>query len=153
MNILGEIFGLLKEILYTIGRFCAGLIGRAFGWFVDQSLTDKLIIGNTGVAFLAVVLPLVKYWMWDSWIGVNNPIGVYLIFISAIMFFTIIFRGRYVFALRIFVNTWYLLAFLVKWWTNSFCATAYFLSWGFLFNILAPVIFIALSLVAHSAEQ
>ena len=153
MNILGEIFGLIKEILYAAGRFCGGLIARVFGWFMDQSLTDKLIIANTGVAFLAVVLPLVKYWMWDSWIGVNNPIGVYLIFISAIMFFTIIFRGRYVFALRIIVNAWYLLAFLVKWWTNSLCATQYYLSWGFLFNILAPVIFIALSLVAHSTEQ
>ncbi|HPS56671.1 MAG TPA: hypothetical protein PK514_01070 [Spirochaetota bacterium] len=152
MNILSEIFGLLKEILYTIGRFCAGLIGRAFEWFMAQSFLDKMIIGNIGIAFLAVVLPLVKYWMWESWIGVNNPIGVYLIFISGIMFITIIFRGRYVTALRILVNAWYLLAFLVKWWNHSFCATSYLLTWGFFFNILAPVIFIALSLLVRASE-
>ena len=152
MNILSEIFGLIKEILYTIGRFCAGLIGRAFEWFMAQSFLDRLIIANIGTAFLAVVLPLVKYWMWDSWIGVNNPIGVYLIFISGIMFLTIIYRGRYVTVLRLVINAWYLLAFLVKWWTNSFCATSYLLTWGFLFNILAPVIFIALSLLVHASE-
>lgn len=152
MNILAEIFGLLKEILYTVGRFCAALIGRAFEWFMEQSFPDKLIIGNIGIAFLAVVLPLVKYWMWDSWIGVNNPIGVYLIFISGIMFATIIYRGRYVLALRIFVNVWYLLAFIVKWWNHSFCATAYVLTWGFIFNILAPLLFIALSLVVSASE-
>ena len=152
MNILSEFLGLLKEILYTVGRFCASLIGRAFEWFMDQSFLDKLIIGNIGIAFLAVVLPLVKYWMWDSWIGVNNPIGVYLIFISGIMFITIIFRGRYVLALRILVNAWYLLAFIVKWWNHSFCAPEYVLTWGFIFNLLAPLIFIFLSLAVSASE-
>ena len=152
MNIIIEIYSLLKEFLFTVAGFCAGMISRLFEWFMAQSILDKLIMGNMGIAFLAVVLPLVRYWMWESWIGVNNPIGVYLIFISGIMFITIIFRGRYVAPLRIVVNAWYLLAFLVKWWNNSFCATSYSLSYGFIFNILAPVIFIVLSVFVHVSE-
>lgn len=153
MNILSDIFNLIKELLYYIGSLCAKLIGMAYEWFMAQSFLNKLVLGNIFLAMIAIVAPIVKYRMWDTWQGVNNPYAFFLIVISAVMFGTMFLPGTVSTAARIILNAWFLIDLLISWWTHSISRAPYVLSWGFILNLLVPVIFISLSLMIQTTES
>ena len=137
----------LKEILYKLGLFCAGLVRTAIEWFMDLSLLNKVIVINTLISFLAITLPIAKYYIFESWTGINNPVAVYLILIVIIMFATIFFHGPMVLALRVIANLWYLVAIIVISAAHAISHAPYVLSIGFFFNLIAPVIYIAASVL------
>ncbi len=135
----------LKELLYKIGSFCADLIKIAVDWFMDLSLLNKIIVLNTFTSFFAITMPIAKYYIFESWFGINNPVSVYLILIVIIMFITIFFHGPVVLAGRLIVNLWYLGSVIVISATHSISHAPYVLSMGFIFNLVAPVIYIVVS--------
>jgi len=132
----------LKELLYSLGSFCARMIRTAIDWFMSLSPLNKIIVINTFTSFLAITLPIAKYYIFESWTGINNPIAVYLILIVAIMFGTIFYHGPLVLAARIISNLWYIIAVIVITATHSISHAPYVLSIGFFFNLIAPVIYI-----------
>ncbi len=139
----------LKELLYSLGSFCAGMIKTAFEWFMDLSLLNKIIVINAIPSFFAITLPIAKYYIFESWSGINNPIAVYLILIVAIMFGTIFFHGPMVLAGRIISNLWYLIAVIVIYATHSISHAPYVLSIGFFFNLVAPVIYMVVAAMVY----
>jgi len=139
----------LKELLYNLGSFCARMIKIAIDWFMELSLMNKIIVINTFTSFLAITLPIAKYYIFESWTGINNPIAVYLILIVAIMFGTIFFHGPLVLAGRVISNLWYLIAVIVIYATHSISHAPYVLSIGFFFNLIAPAVYIALAVMVY----
>ena len=139
----------LKELLYSIGSFCAGVIKTVFEWFMDLSLLNKIIVLNTLISFLAITLPIAKYYIFESWSGINNPIAVYLILIVAIMIGTTFFHGPVVLASRVIINLWYLISVIVVYATHSISHAPYVLSIGFFFNLIAPLIYIVVSAMVY----
>lgn len=135
----------LKELLYKIGSFCADIIKIAVDWFMDLSLLNKIIVLNSFTSFLAITMPMAKYYIFESWFGINNPVSVYLILIVIIMFVTIFFHGHIVLAGRLIINLWYLGSVIVIYATHSISHAPYVLSIGFFFNLAAPVIYIVVS--------
>lgn len=139
----------LKELLYNIGSFVAGIIKTAVEWFMELSLLNKIIVINTIPSFFAITLPIAKYYIFESWSGINNPASVYLILIVMIMFGTLFFHGPAVLAVRIVLNLWYLVYVVVIYMNHSISFAPYVLSIGFIFNIIAPVIYIAVSVMVY----
>ncbi len=143
----------LKELLYSIGSFCVRIIKIAVDWFTGLSLLNKVIVLNTFTAFFAIILPIAKYYIFESWAVINNPIAVYMILIVMIMFASIFFHGQIVLALRIVLNLWYLISVIVLYATNSISHAPYVLSIGFLFNLIAPVIYIGASVMVYLSGE
>ena len=141
----------LKELLYTFGSFCARMIRTAVDWFMGLSLLNKVIVINTFTAFLAIVLPIAEYYIFESWSDINNPIAVYLILVVAIMFGTIFFHGQVILALRVVSNLWYMISVIVLYATHSISHAPYVLSVGFLFNLIAPAIYIGAAVMVYLA--
>jgi len=139
----------LKELLYTFGSFCARMVRTAVDWFMGLSILNKVIVVNTFTAFLAIVLPIAKYFIFESWSDINNPIAVYLILIVLIMFGTIFFHGQLVLALRVVSNLWYMISVVVLYATNTISHAPYVLSIGFLFNLIAPAIYIGAAVMVY----
>ena len=139
----------LKELLYKLGSFCAGLLKIAVEWFLDLSLLNKIIVLNTFTSFLAITLPIAKYYIFESWFGINNPVAVYLILIVIIMFATIFFHGPLVLAGRVISNLWYLISVIVIYATHAISHAPYVISAGFFFNLIAPVIYIAAAVMVY----
>jgi hypothetical protein len=132
----------LKELLYSLGSYCAGMIRTMVDWFMGLSLLNKIIVLNTLTSFLAITLPIAKYYIFESWTGINNPVAVYLILIVAIMFGTIFYHGPIVLAARIISNLWYIIAVIVIASTHSISHAPYVLSIGYFFNLIAPIVYI-----------
>ncbi|HNX23106.1 MAG TPA: hypothetical protein PKG60_03610 [Spirochaetota bacterium] len=139
----------LKELLYSLGSFCARMIKTSIDWFMDLSLLNKIIVINTLTSFLAITLPIAKYYIFESWTGINNPVAVYLILIVAIMFGTIFFHGPLVLGARVIINIWYLISVIAIYATHSISHAPYVLSAGFFFNLIAPVIYIAAAVMVY----
>lgn len=143
----------LKELLFSIGSFCAGIIRTAVEWFMGLSFLNKIIVSNTLTSFMAVTLPIAKYYIFESWFGINNPIGVYLILIVIIMIATIFFTGPAFLAARIICNLWYFIYVIVIYATHSISHAPYVMSIGFLFNLIAPLIYIAVSVMVYISGE
>lgn len=139
----------LKELLYSLGSFCARMIKTAIGWFMALSLLNKIIVINAFTSFLAITLPIAKYYIFETWFGINNPLAVYLILIVLIMFGTIFFHGPAVLAGRIIINLWYFISVIVIYATHSISHAPYVLSIGFFFNLIAPAIYIAAAVMVY----
>lgn len=143
----------LKELLYSIGSFCAGIIRTSVEWFIGLSLFNKVIVINTFTAFFAIILPIAKYFIFDSWSEINNPIAVYLILIVAIMVGSIFFHGQIVLVLRVVSNLWYLISIIVLYASNSISHAPYVLSIGFLFNLIAPAVYIGAAVMIYLSGE
>ncbi len=143
----------LKELLYSLGTFCIDMIRRAIDWFLGLDILNRVVVVNTATAFLAVVLPIAKYYIFESWFVINNPLAVYMIGIAVIMFATIFFSGRrWVLPLRLVVNAWYLVSLIYIWGTHTFSHAPYVISYGIFFNLAAPVVYLAVSVMIFLEE-
>ena len=139
----------LKEILYSIGSFCARMVRLAIDWFMGLTLFNKIIVINTIPSFFAITLPMAKYYIFESWTGINNPISVYLILIVIIMFVTIFFHGTKVLAGRVIINAWYFIYVIVLYFSRSISHAPYEISAGYFFNLVAPLIYIAAAVLVY----
>lgn len=143
----------LKDLLYSVGSFFAGLIRTSIDWFLGLDLLSRIIVINTATAFLAIVLPIGKYYIFESWFEINNPLAVYMIVISLVMFGTVFFNGmRWVFPVRIIINGWYFIALVYLWVTHSFSHAPYSISYGIIFNLAAPVVYGVVSVLIFLEE-
>lgn len=139
----------LKELLYALGSYVAGLLKAVIEWFLALSFINKIIVSNTLISFLAVILPIAKFYIFESWYGINNPIGVYLIFIAIFMIGTTFFHGILILVLRIVLNAWYFIYLVIMYSTHSISHAPYVMSIGFFFNIIAPVVYVGASVMVY----
>jgi len=139
----------LKELLYSLGSFFARMVKIVIDWFLALSVLNKIIVINTITSFFAITLPIAKYYIFESWSGINNPIAVYLILIVFIMIGTTFLHGQLVLAARVILNLWYLISVIVIYATHSISHAPYVLSAGFFFNLIAPAIYIGVSALVY----
>ncbi len=139
----------LKELLLAIWEFFLRVMNRFFDWFLELSLFNKLVVLNFPVCFFAIVLPVGKYYIFESWVRINNPVAVYLIGIVFIMFFTIYMGNLWGFVLRAVVNLWYLLWIVYIGLSGTVSHAPYELVYGFYFNMVAPVLFLVPSALQY----
>ena len=143
----------LKELLYAIGSFLADKIRFVIDWFMELNIYNKIIIINTVISFFAVALPIAKYYIFETWRFINNPVAVYLIFITGIMLVTIFFHGRLVLAARVISNLWYFLYIIYMYSFNAISKAPYVLSKGFVFNLIAPIVYLAVSVLLYFSGE
>jgi hypothetical protein len=143
----------LKEILYTLGTYAANILKTVLEWFLALSLLNKVIVVNTVISFLAVTLPIAKFFIFESWAGINNPIGVYLIFIVIFMIASTFFHGAAVLTVRLVLNVWYLVYLIIMYSSHSISHAPYVISFGFFFNIIAPLVYMAASVLVFLSGE
>ena len=81
----------------------------AWEWFRALPFFEQLIIVNGLPAIAAVVLPAARFYIFESWFEINNPLSVWMIGIGFLMFGTIFLRERvWVMPVRIAANLYYL---------------------------------------------
>ena len=137
--------GQLKELLYTIGELFAAMVKRVLSLFLGLEFLNQAILINGITAFFAIILPVGKYYIFETWFEINNPQAVYLIGIVFIMIGTMYIPVKAAFVIRLICNLWYLLWLLVVSVTGTISHAPYEISSGYFFNIAAPVIYLILS--------
>ena len=142
----------IKELLYSLGRFCANLIRKVIGWFMGLDLLNKALVINTITAFFAIVFPIAKYYIYESWFIINNPLAVNMILIVAVMIGTMFVHGRWIMPVRVGLNLWYLVYLIYIWAAHSISHAPYVISYGILFNLAAPLIYSGVAVMIYLSE-
>lgn len=143
----------LKELLYALGSYVGGVLKAAMEWFLALTFLNKIIVSNTILSFLAVTLPIAKFYIFESWTGINNPVGIYLIFIVIFMIASTFYHGSVVLGIRLVLNIWYFVYVIYMYTAHTISHAPYVMSIGFLFNLAAPVIYIGASVLVFLSGE
>jgi hypothetical protein len=108
IDIVSFLFEKAKELFFFLLDLLREVVRRVYEKFIEVSVPEKIVFLTTIAAFLAVILPVAKFYIFRSWFYVNNPLAVYMVAIAAIMFASVYFQGRLALVLRLALNAYYL---------------------------------------------
>ncbi len=142
MDLFEKLRGLLLDVLQAVGR----LAGTGYEKFLDLSISEKVVFLNAVGAFLAVVMPVARYYIFETYFYINNPLAVYMIGIVFVMWGTLFFEGLVKFLVRMSVNGYYLIWILYLPLAGDLTkANPHSLSPGYYLNIAVPVVYMGAS--------
>lgn len=147
-----ELIQALIEFIVDITRavfdFFVGIFKGAVEKFLDINIFEKLTVIATIPAFFAVVMAMGKYYIFETFFYLNNPLAVYMIGIVIFMYFSIYVKNIITFALREIFNLYYLFWVFYIHLGRGIAKVQYELTFGYYLNIAVPVLFAVLSLLS-----
>jgi hypothetical protein len=148
-GIIDLIIDTLQSILGMVRR----VLEKLLDIFLELNPFEKGVIIACVGGLLAVVLSVGRYYIFDTWFYINNPLAVYMIGLTGIMFVTTLFQHLAVMVLRVLLNAWYLAAMLVIHFSQGIIKAPYELTAGYFVNLVVPVVFIVLSGLSYLLGQ
>ncbi len=135
------ILDLLKSAFNLLKKIADWLLGR----FFDLNIFDRLLVASTAVAFFAIVLPIARYYIFDTWFIINNPLAVYMIGIVMLVFGSFYIPPLYAFIIRIATSLYYLGWVIYLHAAGEISRAPYEVTWGYWINIVVPIIYCSLA--------
>ncbi len=138
------ILDLLKSFLDLLKRTAEWLIDR----FLELNIFDRLLVVSTVAAFFSIVLPVARYFIFDSWFVINNPLAVYMIGIVALVFGSFYIPPFYAFIIRTVAPLYYLGWVIYLHAAREISKAPYEITWGYWLNIAVPLLYTALAVMS-----
>jgi len=149
INLFYELFKLATDLIMTILGYGHDFILFLYEKFLEIPLTEKIIVINSIPAFFAVVLPVARYYIFEEWYYINNPLSVYMIGIVFFMVAGTLFRYFWVLVLRVLVNMYYLFWVIYLPMAGELTkADPYDITFGYYMNIAVPAVYILVAAVS-----
>ncbi len=149
-KIVRELSSLLLNILRPVGDFLMRILNRIYDKYLDVGIPEKIIFLNTIPAFFAIILAVAKYYIFESYFYINNPLAVYMLGIIFIMLITLYFTGVIKLAVRILVNGYYLFWIIYLPLAGELTqANPHEITPGYYVNIAVPAIYLISSLFSY----
>ena len=144
-----SIIDILAGVARYLSELAMRLLGRLWDWFLSLNIFEKAVAVNMVAAFFAVVLPVAKYFIFETYFYINNHLAHYLIGIVLIMLITQRFPGKVPFIIRVVINAYYLFWIIYMHLTGDLSKAPYKITFGYYLNILVPLIFISASALSY----
>jgi hypothetical protein len=141
LNMLIDLFALIFNL---IKRVCTNIFEK----FMEINVFEKGIVICTIVAFAAVVAPMARYVIFDSYFSINNPIAHYMIGIVLVMIATVYVHGFFSMIGRVLINVAYLIGVIYLQAAHEISKAPYELTAGYYLNIITPIIYIILAIAS-----
>ena len=149
-GILRNIFTLLKDIIFVIIDFLQSFFLVIYDKFLNISIFEKIILLNAITAFFAILFPVARFYIFNSYFYINNPLAVYLICIIIIMFISINFSRFVKLTLRLFLNGFYLFWVIYLPLAGEITkADPYEIYTGYYINMAVPSVYLIASLFSY----
>ena len=144
------LFDKFKNMILSILVLPLKILNLIYNKYLDLSMPDKIIFLNSFLAFFAIILPVARYYIFETYFYINNPLAVYMIGIVLIMFISLYYRGSIKLIIRLLINSYYLFWIvyiplageLTKADPHEICI-------GYYINIAVSIIFIISSLLSY----
>lgn len=147
----------LKDLIITAVIRAASIIITAAEWiyvhFIELNIFDKLLIITVIPAFLAVVKPSARFFIYDHWFYINNPMSVNMIGIVFLIFVTLCIPPIFALVLRAVPASLYMIwtIYMQASHTIAHMKDPYQLTvWHYL-NILVPLLMVIFSIMSYAA--
>lgn len=141
-------FYLIKDIASEIFSLAVKIFEWAVDKFLGRDIYERLLLVSFVLAFLAILKPVARYWIYGDWFYINNPLADMLIivfFIIAVSFFV---RPLVAVIMRTAPSAVYFIYTIYLQLSHGISKAPYELTgWQFL-NLLVPALAIVLSLMS-----
>jgi small-conductance mechanosensitive channel len=147
-DLIQALIEFIVDTTRTIFDFFVGIFKGALEKFLEINIYEKLIVITTIPAFFAVVMAVGKFYIFEIYFYLNNPLAVYMIGIVFFMYFSLFIKNLLTFALREIFCLYYLFWVFYKHLGGGIAKTQYELTFGYYLNIIVPVAFIIFSMLS-----
>jgi hypothetical protein len=145
-RILNYILQFALEVLHLLFKALLDLLYKAWYKFLSLEIPEKIIILNIIASLFAIVLPVARFYIFESFTDISNPAGVYLLGIIIVIFASFYLRGLLKLIIRTSINILYLLWMIYLYFANNLTkANPYELCAGYYLNLIVPSVFIIAS--------
>ena len=143
---LGYLIMKTKDILLFVIHLIFDTVLRVYDKFLNSNFSEKVLFLNIIPAFFAIIMPVARFYLFETYFYINNPLAVYMIGIVIIIFITLYFSGLIVLVIRITVNAYYLFWVIYLPLAGELTkADPHQICFGYYLNIVIPVIYIIFS--------
>lgn len=143
----------LRQAVVWVFDFLMGVLRNIYEKFLEVGLWEKVIFLAIVPAFFAVVLPVARFYAFERWWYINNPLAVYLIAIIIIMVLSLYVRYAALLIGRGVVNLYYLFWIIYLPASGQLArlnpSDPHEIAVGFYLNIAVPVVFAAASALSY----
>jgi len=140
INLIKDIFAWIFSLIWGTARFLADS-------FLNLGLFSKLLCFMVIPAFFAAIKPSARYYIFESWYYINNPVSEGLIVIIMLMIAGFFIRPLVAFLLRVVPSAIYFAWIIYLQLTHSISKAPYELLFWHYLNIAVPLLIIVFSSV------
>ena len=140
-----QLLNLLLDLFAWALNAVKRLLVIVFEKFLNINIFEKGIVINTLLAFAAVILPVARYYIFEQYFFINNPVAHYLIGIVLIMLATVYLPGFASMLVRIALNLMYCAGVVYLQIAHEISKAPYEITAGYYLNIAVPLIYIVLA--------
>lgn len=142
----------ILNVITAVLSYLWDLARKLFSYMIDHflgiNIFEKIIIIMAVPSFFAVVAPMAKYYIFESYMTINNPLAVYLIGIVVLMIASQYLSPNSSLLARLLSNSMYEISVIYLFATHQISKAPYEVSYGFYLNIMVPIAYIILSLMS-----
>jgi len=145
------------EFIKDIIAWIFSLIRRAaeflFAYFLQLGFFDKLLVLTIIPAFFAVIKPTARYYIFETWFYINNPLAenlIGIVFLIAVSFFI---PPVFALILRVVPSTAYFIWVIYLQASHSISKAPYELVFWHYLNMLVPLLFAVFSLLSYLKSE
>jgi hypothetical protein len=150
VDLIGFLIIKIKDLIHFFFDLIFDLLRRIYQTFQEINFSEKIVFLNIIPAFFAVIVPVARFYIFESYFYINNPLAVYLIGIIFVMFASIYFTGLIKLIARLLINGYYLFWIIYLPVAGELTkADPYEIYFGYYMNIAVPVIFIIFSFLSY----
>ncbi|MCX8124619.1 MAG: hypothetical protein N3F66_10730 [Spirochaetes bacterium] len=138
MSYIINFFNWIADILLRVYEYCIGI-------YRELEVQEKIIIVLSIVSVVIPILPIARFYIFESWYYVNNPLAVYFIGIIIIMVIASVIQRPWLMIARLIVIVYYLFWMVYLPIGNLITkAKPYELAYGYYVNIIISVLYVIL---------
>jgi len=150
VDAIGYLVLRVKDLILLIVDIGVEMLRHLYDKFYEINFAEKVIFINIIPAFFAIILPVARFYIFDSYFYINNPLAVYMIGIVIVMFVSLYFPGLFVLIGRLLINGYYLFWIIYLPLAGELTkAHPHEISFGYYLNIAVPFIYFAFSAVSY----
>ena len=139
----------MMDFIKDIFSWIFSLIGKAVRFLADRfmelGLFSKLLCFTMILAFFAVTKPSARYYIFESWFYINNPMADNLIGIVLLVIIGFFIRPLFALFLRVLPSAVYFVWVIYLQATHSMSKAPYELTFWHYLNMAVPILIIAFS--------
>lgn len=145
VDFIAKLVSYILQFINWLADLLLRLYEYSIGIFRDLEIHEKIIIVLSIVSVVIPILPIARFYIFESWYYVNNPLAVYFIGIIIVMVISSVVQRPWILITRLIIIVYYLIWVLYLPFGNLITkAKPYELTFGYYINIVISLLYVAL---------
>ncbi|NMB65402.1 MAG: hypothetical protein GYA16_11110 [Spirochaetes bacterium] len=154
LDFIAKLLSYSMKFINWVADILMRLIDYCIRIFRELEIQEKIIILLSIVSVIIPILPIARFYIFESWYYVNNPLAVYFIGIIILMVISTIVQKSWILITRLIIIIYYL-AWMIYLPAGNLITRAkpYELAYGYYINIAISIVYIGLCVFSLLSQR